>query len=634
LTSYRRQIIAVIPRLRQQPAAALLFLLLTFSCTPLLHAAIPTASAEISAVTPLVLILNSYHPHYTWSDRELDGILDSFANSGFKADIHVEYMDSKHFPKNEHFEQLRALFAVKYGNNKPALVLTLDNPAFEFAINYRRELFTGIPIVFAGLNDYDPAMLKGEHGVTGIVERQDIAGTVKLARLLQPALREVVILHDFTSSGLASRKEAEDQLAPLTAELNFRYLPEMTIEEVAATLRQLKPDAIVLPFSFSRDKSGKIFTHAELAGILVNSSAVPVYGTKEERLGYGIIGGSLLEGKSHGALGAGIALRVLRGENAAAIPVVTEPQTRLMFDHIILKKFRVSSNRLPEGSIVINRPQGFYREHALVLNVAGGIILLLAFSLTFTIVANRRRIKAEEAVIEAERGRSRVLEAANREMESFCYAVSHDLQAPLRHIHSFSSIILEDYGDRLGTEGIQYIERVKAATVKMSDLISDLLTLSQISSGELHRQKFDLGELAREIFDELLLHESSRNIIMTVDQGLGVTADKKLVRVVLDNLIGNAWKYTSKTSDALIHLGAIVEENRRVFFITDNGAGFDMQYAIKLFAPFQRLHADTEFTGSGVGLATVQRIINRHGGQIWAEGRPDHGATFFFTLQP
>jgi len=303
--------------------------------------------------------------------------------------------------------------------------------------------------------------------------------------------------------------------------------------------------------------------------------------------------------------------------NGAPISVVTEPQTRTMF-----------------ASIADSLVPGFYREHALVINVAGVIILLLAGSLTITIIANSRRIEAEEAVIEAERGRSRVLEAANREMESFCYAVSHDLQAPLRHIHSFSSIIEDEYGDRLGAAGIQYVERVKAATVKMGELISALLTLSQISSGELHRQRFDLGELAREIFDELLLLESTRNISITVDHGLSVSADKKLVRVVLDNLIGNAWKYTSKTPEARIHLGASVEDNRRIFFIADNGAGFDMQYTLKLFAPFQRLHADTEFAGSGVGLATVQRIINRHGGQIWAEGKPDHGATFFFTLQP
>lgn len=612
---------------RLQMATGLLFFLLTFTGGSLLDAA-------QQAPTPVqVLILNSYHHGYTWTDRELDGVRDAFAGAGIKADIHVEFMDSKNFPKNEQFEQLSALYAFKYHERRPALVMTLDNPAFEFAIKYRHKLFRGIPIVFAGLNDYAPAMLHGERDVTGVVERQDIAGTVRLARKLQPEVKEVVILHDFTASGLASRREAEEQLAPLVAEVNFRYLPDMTIEEVVATLKTLKAGTVVLPFSFSRDRSGRIFNHAELTEILGKNSPVPVYGTKEERLGYGIIGGSLLEGKSHGALGAGLALRLLRGETADSLPVITEPVSRIIFDYNVLQKFGINTARLPQPSIVINARHGFYRQHALVINVAGTIILLLAGSLVIVLIANRRRLAAEEALIEAERSRAVTLEVANREMESFCYAVSHDLQAPLRHIKSFSAIIEEECSN-LDPAVLQYLDRIKGATVKMSDLIRDLLKLSQISLGELHRQEFDLGELAGEVFAELLLHEETRNIKMIVDKGLGVSADKKLVRVVLDNLIGNAWKYTSKTPEALIHLGVRQDRHRRLFFIADNGAGFDMQYAEKLFTPFQRLHSETEFEGSGIGLATVQRIINRHGGEIWAEANPGKGATFIFTLQP
>jgi len=581
-----------------------------------------------------VLVLSSYHQGYTWSDRELEGIIETLARSGLKPDLHVEYMDSKYYPKNEHFEQLSALLAVKYSKNRPTLLIVLDNPAFEFAVQYRQRLFSGIPIVFAGLNDYEPAMLKGDTGITGIVEKQDIIGTVKLAQALQPGLKEVVILHDLTSSGLASRKEAEEQLALIASAVIINSLPHMTIEDISATLKKLKPGTIVLPFSFSRDKSGKIFTHAELTEILSKSSAVPVYGTKEERLGYGIIGGSLLEGKAHGALGAELAVRILRGENPAAIPVVTEPKSRIMLDYQQLKRFRINQESIPAGSLIINRPEGFYSQHAAVINIAAGIILLLSASLAFVFFANRRRIRAEEALVDSERGKSRLLEAANSEMESFCYAVSHDLQAPLRHIHSYSCIIEEDYGSRLDAEGLRYLERLKSASTRMGELVNDLLTLSQISMGEIDRTEFDLDELAIQIFDELLIHESSRSIKMTVDKAVKVCADRKLVRVILDNLIGNAWKYTSKTPEALIQLGSRNEDGRVTYFISDNGAGFDMRYAEKLFAPFQRLHSENDFEGNGIGLATVQRIINRHGGQIRAESKPGEGATFFFTLQP
>jgi signal transduction histidine kinase len=408
----------------------------------------------------------------------------------------------------------------------------------------------------------------------------------------------------------------------------------MPIDQVVSTIKGLQPGTALLAFSYSRDMSGKVFTHSELTTLLGKNSAVPVYGTKVERLGYGIIGGNMLEGVSHGSQGAAIAVRILRGEQASAIPVITEPKSNTMFDYNILKKFRIKLESLPPDSKIINRPQGFYSQHALVINIAAGIILLLGGSLAFVIVANRRRIAAEEALVKAERGRAELLEAANREMESFCYAVSHDLQTPLRHIHSFCSIIGEEYGTQLDQAGNHYLDRVMAATEKMSQLIRDLLMLSRVASGELVRQHFDLGKMAAEIIEELKQHDSDRTVTVTIDSDLGTNADMKLVRVLLDNLLSNAWKYTSKKTEARIHLGYRIVNGTREYFISDNGAGFDMTYLDKLFVPFQRLHSSSEFEGTGIGLATVQRIISRHGGYIHAEATPGEGATFRFTLRP
>lgn len=593
--------------------------------------ALPAANIPSDAK---ILILNSYHHGYDWSDNELNGILKNFSDAGLKDDTYLEYLDSKHFADNRQFEQLRNLFSVKYAKVKLALVLTMDNPAFDFAIRYRKDLFRGVPIVFIGMNDFEPAMLKGETGVTGVVERQDIAGTVKAAMAIHPALKEVVIVHDYTSSGLASRDEARDQLAPLAGRLRFRDLPEMTIEEVTAELGKLKPGTIVLPFSFSRDKAGKVFNHPLLAEILSKSSPVPVYGTKVERLGFGIVGGSLLEGTSHGAMGAALALRILAGEKADDIPIVIDPSSKLIFDNIQLKRFNIDLDRLPAGSRVINKPPGLYEQHGTVINIAGAIIALLCASLAFVIIANRRRKLAEAALLESERNRARELETSNKEMESFCYAVSHDLQVPLRHINSFSNIIQEEYKDRLDTTGQHYFTRIRSAIDRMGDLIRDMLKLSQISSEEIRRKEFDLTLLANEILEELQMNDFARSVRVSVDEGMKAEADRQLVRVVLDNLIGNSWKYTSRTVDARIHVGMKLDNERMVFFVADNGVGFDMQFADKLFTPFQRFHDDSEFTGTGIGLATVQRVIHRHGGEVWAEAKPGLGATFFFTLQP
>jgi len=596
--------------------------------------AAPAASGNSLPASSEILILNSYHRGYTWSDNELDGILESLGQAGLRKDPHVEYLDSKHFADNNHFRQLRELFAVKYGKAKPILVMTLDNPAFEFAIRYRRDLFPGIPIVFVGLNDYDPSMLKGETAITGVVERQDIIGTVRAAMTIHPGLEEVVIVHDYTASGLASRNEAEQQLAEFDKAVKIRYLPEMTIDEVVTELRQLKKGSIVLPFSFSRDRAGKVLNHAQLAQTLGESSPVPVYGTKVERLGHGIIGGSLMEGKSHGAIGAELALRILRGEKAENIPVITEPHSTLMFDNNLLERFGIDRDRLPEGSRVINVPAGLYEQHGTVINVAGGIIAFLGCSLAMVITANRKRIIAETALLESERNRARELEIANSEMESFCYAVSHDLQSPLRHINSYSEIINEEYVDVLDERGRHYFARIKAASSRMGQLIKDLLMLSQISREAVVRSEFDLGRLAEEVLEDHRLEIAEEKAALVIEEGMIVSADRQLLRVVLDNLLGNALKYTAKTGDARIQVGMLHEGGRAVHFVSDNGVGFDMQYADKLFAPFQRLHEARDFEGTGIGLATVQRAIHRHGGEVWAESRPDCGATFFFTLTP
>jgi signal transduction histidine kinase len=234
----------------------------------------------------------------------------------------------------------------------------------------------------------------------------------------------------------------------------------------------------------------------------------------------------------------------------------------------------------------------------------------------------------EQRVIE----RTAQLEAANRELEAFSYSVSHDLRAPLRAIDGFSQVLLEDHAEQVDDEGKDHLRRVRSATNKMAELIDDLLGLSQVARAEMHRENLDLSELAQDIVAELEKGEPERRFELIIREGMVVAGDLGLLRVALGNLLGNAWKFTGERTNARIEFGIDEQDGQRVYFIRDNGAGFDMEYADKLFSPFQRLHAATEFPGTGVGLASVQRIIHRHGGQIWAEAEVDQGATFYFTL--
>jgi signal transduction histidine kinase len=243
------------------------------------------------------------------------------------------------------------------------------------------------------------------------------------------------------------------------------------------------------------------------------------------------------------------------------------------------------------------------------------------------------------------------LELANKELEAFSYSVSHDLRAPLRAIEGYSRALLEDCGERLDKQGKEYLELSSAAARRMAQLIDDLLRLSQVTRSEMRAEHVDLSSLAREVVENLRQAEPDRRVEVAIEEGLAAAGDARLLRQVLQNLLGNAWKFTSKQPNAKIEFGKMekgsigaMEQSRHsitpslhyssILFVRDNGAGFDMEYADKLFAPFQRLHSEGEFSGSGVGLATVQRIVHRHDGKIWAESEVDRGATFFFTLSP
>jgi len=233
---------------------------------------------------------------------------------------------------------------------------------------------------------------------------------------------------------------------------------------------------------------------------------------------------------------------------------------------------------------------------------------------------------------EALRRNAAELLAANTELDAFAYSVSHDLRAPLRSIDGFSQVLLEDYGAKLDEAGQDSLRRVRAATQRMGTLIDDLLKLARVTRTEIRAEAVDLSHMAREIAAELQRATPDRQVEFAIAPGLKAEGDARLLRVVLENLLRNSWKYTAKQPESRVEFGSVEANGGRAFMVRDNGAGFDMKYADKLFGVFQRLHSAAEFEGTGVGLATVRRIINRHGGRIWAEGAVGQGATFYFTL--
>jgi signal transduction histidine kinase len=243
------------------------------------------------------------------------------------------------------------------------------------------------------------------------------------------------------------------------------------------------------------------------------------------------------------------------------------------------------------------------------------------------------RLRAElDASARQTRERAREFEFAAKELDSFSHSVSHDLRAPLRVVDGFANIVLEDYGDRLDDLGREHLRRIVSAGQRMNSMIDTLLAMSKMTSREIERERVDLSQIARELAEEMRAQDAARSVQFVIADALAVDGDRTLLRLVLQNLLGNAYKFTAKIPTARVEFGARTANGQTVYFVRDNGAGFDMRFADKIFGLFQRFHSTNEFPGTGVGLATVQRIVRKHGGRIWAESRPGEGATFFFTL--
>lgn len=300
-------------------------------------------------------------------------------------------------------------------------------------------------------------------------------------------------------------------------------------------------------------------------------------------------------------------------------------------DYWLQTYFNVARTRQPARIEEYNKDLGRYFAVSAFSPGPGRVAVL------FSDVTDRRRAEDEIRGLNTEleqrvRARTAELEATNKELEAFSYSVSHDLRAPLRAIDGFSNAILKQYLDSLDERGQDYLRRIRAAAQRMARLIDDILGLSRAGRAEMHWQRVDLSAMAADILDAYQREAPSRKAEISIEPGMVVEGDLHLLRIALDNLLSNAWKFTANREVTRVEVGSLEQDGERVYYVRDNGAGFDPAYADKLFSPFQRLHTEEEFAGTGIGLALVQRILRRHGGRIWAESAVEQGATFYFTL--
>lgn len=371
----------------------------------------PEIGSVVPDQAPDVLVLNSYHVGYTWSDNEVAGILAKLSEGSRPANVAVEYLDCKRFPAMDHFDRVRDLLAAKYASHPPSVVLVADNPALLFALLYRHEPFLRAPIVFCGINGFNAAMLGDATDMTGVAEVLDGATTIRTALLLQPGVREVFVAHDDTVTGKASRREVEAELRALQG-VEVHYLEKMPLAELLARVEKLPPDSVLLALSYSIDAEGRVVNHEQIAHLLSQHSSVPVYGVHQERLGYGILGGSLTGGRLQGERAAEMVQRILAGEKVSSIPVDLKSPTRLMFDYPQLERFGIPQSALPPNAIVVNRPVSMLVAYRSLFASAATLVLVLISGIALLGLSIYRRQQAEAALSESERNFKTLFESA------------------------------------------------------------------------------------------------------------------------------------------------------------------------------------------------------------------------------
>jgi len=329
----------------------------------------------------------------------------------------------------------------------------------------------------------------------------------------------------------------------------------------------------------------------------------------------------------------GLTPGTMKGKEAAELGVTGAELQR--WRAILARCAAKGSLHIPEDHFDLVDPGAWYHLSLTAIQEAAGAAA--RFSLVAVDITELKRatddVRRLNLDLEAQvRDRTALLEAANKDLESFAYSVSHDLRTPLRTIEGFASLLSDDHGSELSATAQFHLARIRSASRHMAQLIDDMLMLSRASRSEMRREPVDMTLLARGLAAELRATRAERDVTIEVESGLVANADLQLLRIVMTNLLGNAWKYTGQRERAVIEVASENHEGEDVFVVRDNGCGFDMRFVGKLFQPFQRLHAAEEFEGTGVGLATVARIVRRHGGRVWAEGTPGRGATFRFTV--
>jgi len=600
-----------------------------------------TATSQDAGAVKKVLVLY-------WDTKDFSGNI-SF-DQGFQAGLNAEpnsrwelfseYLDSTRFPGEHQAGLLHDYLREKYSGQKIDVVIATPDPALDFLIRNRKDLFTDCPIVFVAVRRPSIEVLRAGAGLTGIIRANTHRKTIDLALKLHPDTRELFVISGTPELDKRFETLSREELAGYEKRIRITYLTDLPLPELLNRVRQLPQGSLILyvwqRFALKSEKS--LQTTQVLEKIRQNTS-VPIYGMGSRNIGYGLVGGYVQDSERNGLEAAEIVRKILNGKRAQDIPVDSAASVP-MFDWRELKRFGISEASLPSGSVVRFKEFTFWEQYKWRIVGVTTLLLLQTSFIVILLVERRRRRLAKDALdqLNAEletriEARTAALNAKSRELETFAYSVAHDLKAPLRGIDGYSRLLFDECSGSLDDEGRSFLQTIQASTDEMNQLIDNLLAYSRLERRELKTDRIELTPMVRALVEEKKREGADQEVDFVVDvNGATVVADSSGLAQSLRNYLDNAIKFTRKVSTPRIEVGS--KENARscLLWVRDNGIGFDMKYHDRIFDIFQRLNVAEDYPGTGIGLAIVRKAMERMGGRAWAESEPGQGATFYLEI--
>ncbi|MDF7826830.1 ABC transporter substrate binding protein [Pontiellaceae bacterium B12227] len=590
----------------------------------------------VRADTRRVLVLNSFHEGYHWTDRIMQGVMSGLGDED-NVEVFVNYMDAKRCSDDSYYEHLAHLYFHKYTRLSFDAIISTDDPALDFLLAKREELFPGVPVVFCGINDFHPERIIKQTGITGVHEDNDIPGTVELMLRLHPRTTDIMVISDATVSGDYLRKKIERAESGFTGKVKFNYLTNLSLPELKEKLVHLSPTSLVLWSIYLRTPEGTSISCEESVAFVAQNSLRPVYCVWDV-VGQGVVGGKITSPNYQGEMAAKRVLQVLDGERPEDIPISGSPTVH-QFDYQVLKDFGISIKSLPDNSILLNQPYSAYAEHKLLVWLTSGFVLVLVFIILMLFLDIQKRRQAERALLESEE-QLRQAEKMSA-LGQLAGGIAHDFNNQLAGVVGYADLLILDLEDQ---ELISFAEGIKKSALRSAELTAQLLAFSR--RGKYLAVPLDVHVVLNEVVSIL-----ERSIDKRIKLKLLLKAGYPIIKGDPTQLQNALFNVALNARDAMPDGGEILLETRAVeldqsfcdkhgfgissgqyinISIADTGCGMDRETQQHIFEPFFTTKAVGK--GTGMGLASVYGTVKNHQGAIRVCSEPERGTTIQIYL--